>query len=155
MPLEAETHAVHSGMTMPTLAETACRRSGICTLTKVVNDAWCVQSSVKGFLFLNVCNQINSLFYKSLIKKESGSYVNPIPFKSLRQFCSHSRLNEIIYKSLSTVVSTVVGTVVSVVSTVVSVACSVTSISAGKRRGVTSSSYAVMVISPIQTLMLE
>ena len=30
MPLEAETHAVHSGMTMPPLAEKACRRSGIC-----------------------------------------------------------------------------------------------------------------------------
>lgn len=30
MPLEAETHAVHSGMTMPQLAVTACRRSGIC-----------------------------------------------------------------------------------------------------------------------------
>ena len=30
MPFEAETHAVHSGMAMPTLAEKACRRSGIC-----------------------------------------------------------------------------------------------------------------------------
>ena len=32
MPLEAETHAVHSGMTMPPLAEKACRRSGICRI---------------------------------------------------------------------------------------------------------------------------
>lgn len=31
MPLEAETHAVHTGMAMPPLAESAFRRSGICT----------------------------------------------------------------------------------------------------------------------------
>ncbi len=31
MPLEAETHAVRTGMAMPPLAETAFRRSGICT----------------------------------------------------------------------------------------------------------------------------
>ena len=31
MPLEAEAHAVHFGMAMPPLAETAFRRSGICS----------------------------------------------------------------------------------------------------------------------------
>lgn len=40
MPLEAETHAVHSGMAMPPLAEPTCRRSGICTLnTTEINCA--------------------------------------------------------------------------------------------------------------------
>ena len=31
MPLVSESHAVHSGNVMPLLAESACRRSGICT----------------------------------------------------------------------------------------------------------------------------
>ena len=35
MPLEAKTHAVHSGIAMPPLAEIACLRSGICTPEKV------------------------------------------------------------------------------------------------------------------------
>lgn len=45
MPLEAETRAVHSGMTMPPLAEKACRRSGICTeclglLTEIIDCSY-------------------------------------------------------------------------------------------------------------------
>ncbi len=38
MPLEAETHAVHSRMAMPPLAETAFRRSGICMFKD--EDPW-------------------------------------------------------------------------------------------------------------------